>query len=71
MLKEQVTREEIKKIVNSELNKYMKSELKKELAASLKNGSGKDDVQALVKTALNNLYKFMWTKRNMWNSEIK
>lgn len=71
MLKEEVTREEIKKIVNSELKKVMKDELKKELAASLKHGSGKDDVQSAIKSALNNLYKFMWTKRNMWNSEIK
>lgn len=71
MLKEQVTREEIKKMINSELKKVLKDELKKELASLMKNGSGKDDVQAIVKTALTNLYKFMWTKRNMWTSEIK
>lgn len=71
MLKEVVTREEIKKIVNAELKKMIKDELKKELAASLKHGSGKEDVQLAIKNALNNLYKFMWTKRNQWNSEIK
>jgi hypothetical protein len=71
MLNEQVTTEEIKKIVNNEVKKAFKNEFKKFLAAELKNGSAKDDIQDVVKAALNNLYKFMWTKRNMWNSELK
>ena len=71
MLNEQITVEEIKKIVNNEVKKAFKDEFKKHLTAELKNGSGKDDVQGAIKAALNNLYKFMWTKRNMWNSELK
>lgn len=71
MLNEQVTIEQIKQIVNNEVKKTFKDEFKKFLAAEMKNGSAKDDIQGIVKVALNNLYKFMWTKRNMWNSEIK
>lgn len=71
MLNEQVTVEEIKKIVHNEVKKVFKDEFKKELTAALRNGAAKDDVQGAIKIALNNLYKFMWTKRNMWNSELK
>jgi flagellar basal body-associated protein FliL len=71
MLKEVVTKEEIKKIVNSELKKVVKDELKKELAASLKHGAGKEEIQLAIKNALNNLYKFMWIKRHQWNNEIR
>lgn len=71
MQNKSITVEEIRKIVNAEVKKAFKDEFKKELTAAIKHGQAKDDVQAAIKTALNNLYKFMWTKRNTWNSEIR
>lgn len=71
MLKEELTKTEIKKIINDELKKIIKDEISKELSSSLKTGSAKDEVNAAIKRALNSLYKFMYTKRNVWNGDIK
>lgn len=71
MLNEEITRVEIKKIVNDEVRKIVADELNKQLKSILKSGSGKDEMNAAIKGALNNLYKFMWTKRNTWNNELK
>jgi hypothetical protein len=71
MLNEEVTKVEIKKIVNDEVRKIVADELNKQLKTSLKSGSGKEEMNAAIKAALNNLYKFMWSKRNVWNNELK
>lgn len=71
MLNEEVTRAEIKKIVHDELDKIIKAEVDKQIAASIKKGAGEKEVKAIVKDSLNNLYKFMWVKRNTWNNDIK
>lgn len=71
MLNEDLTKTEIKKIVNDEMKKIVKDEISKELTSSLKTGSGKDEVNTAIKRALNSLYKFMYTKRNVWNGDIK
>ncbi len=71
MLTEEVTKAEIKKIVSDEVRKVIKDELGKQMASSLKSGAGKAEIKDVVKDALNNLYKFMWTKRSQWNNEIK
>jgi hypothetical protein len=70
MLNEEITKTEIKRIVNDEMKKVINDELQKQLSSLLKRGSGKDEIKSAVKTSLNNLYKFMWTKRNQWNNEL-
>ena len=67
----QISKAEIKKLVNDEVSKVFKDEFNKQLKLSLKNGAGKDEMQEVVKSGLNNLYKFMWANRNIWNNEIK
>lgn len=62
---------EIKRIVNDEVKKVMKDEFTKLLSSSIKSGKGKEEINAIIKDALNNLYKFMYTKRNVWNNDIK
>jgi len=71
MLKEEISKSEIKKIVDDEVKKTLKDELGKQLISSLKGGKGKDEINAAIKDALNNLYKFMYVKRSTWNNEIK
>lgn len=71
MLNEEITKTEIKKIINDELKKIIKDEISKELTSSLKRGSGKEELNNAIKNALNSLYKFMYTKRNVWNGDIK
>ena len=70
MLNEEVTKAEIKKIVNDEMKKIVSDEISKQLA-TIRKGAGKDEIQNAIKNALNNLYKFMWTKRSTWNNELK
>lgn len=71
MLNEELTKTEIRKIVNDEVDKVIKNKLNTELSSSLKTGKGKEEVQVMIKKALNALYKFMYTKRNVWNGDIK
>jgi flagellar basal body-associated protein FliL len=71
MLNEEVKREELRKIVDAQVKKAFDDRFQKELTASLKTGAGKKEMQAAIKDALNNLYKFMYVKRNTWNNEIK
>ena len=71
MLGKDVTVAQIKKIVDEQINKYIKDSLKREIAASLRQGAGKAEMKETVKDALNNLYKYMWTKRSSWNNELR
>jgi flagellar basal body-associated protein FliL len=71
MLNEEVTKVEIKKIVNDEVRKTIGDELNKQLKISLKNGAGRDEIKNHIKDALNALFKFMYVKKSNWNSEIK
>lgn len=71
MLVKDVTVAQIKKIVDEQINKFIKDSLKREIATSLKQGAGKVEMKETVKDALNNLYKYMWTKRSNWNNELR
>lgn len=61
---------EVKEIVRAEVKKVIKDELVKHLRASMKNGEMKKDTNKLIKDALNDLYKFMWNRKGVWQSEI-
>ena len=61
---------EIKEIVRDEVKKVIKDELVKHLKASMKNGDLKKDTNQLIKNALNDLYKFMWNRKSVWQGEI-
>lgn len=61
---------EVKDIVRSEMKSIVKDELVKHLKASIKNGDLKKDTNKLIKDALTDLYKFMWNRKGVWQSEI-
>ncbi len=61
---------EVKEIVRDEVKKVIKDELIKHLRTSMKNGDMKKDTNQLIKNALNDLYKFMWARKSIWQGEI-
>lgn len=64
-----MTKEEIKKYLNS---REFTNDLDKNIDRYVKNSKVLDDkVNALVKKALENMYKTLWTKRSFWSSDLK
>jgi len=61
---------EVKEIVRDEVKKVIKDELLKHIRTSMKSGEMKKDTNQLIKNALNDLYKFMWNRKSVWQSEI-
>lgn len=61
---------EVKELVRSEVKKVIKDQLVSHLRASMKNGDLKKDTNKLIKDALTELYKFMWNRKSVWQSEI-
>ncbi len=65
-----LTDEQIKAIVKSEMKKILKDEMSKGLKAALKTGDFKKETNNLIKNALTDMYKFMWNRKTVWQSEI-
>lgn len=65
-----ISANEVREIVRSEVKKVIKNELATLLKSSMKSGDLKHDTNKLIKDALTGLYKFMWNRKSVWQSEI-
>lgn len=61
---------EIREIVRKELKSYLKDELVKQLKISFKNGDLKKETNFLIKKGLEEVFKFMWVRKSVWQNEI-
>jgi hypothetical protein len=66
-----LTKQEIKDIVSDELSNFVSKELENEVKNLLAKGKARDEVVALMKTALTALYKYMWIRKDVWQNDIK
>ena len=66
-----LTKTEVKDIVNDEMSKFFSNELEKEVSKLLKRGKPRDEVVSLMKKALTSLYKYMWIRKDVWQNDIK
>jgi hypothetical protein len=71
MAESNLTRQEIKNIVSDEISNFVSKELEDEMKKLLKRGKPRDEVVALMKTALTALYKYMWIRKDVWQNDIK
>jgi len=66
-----LTQKEVTDIVKDEIKSFARNELTKEIEKILTSGKGNDVMKDEIKAALSSLYKFMWTKRDVWKSNIR
>ena len=66
-----LTQKEVTDIVEDEIKSFARNELTKEIEKILTSGKGNDVMKDEIKAALSSLYKFMWTKRDVWKSNIR
>lgn len=64
-------KKEIKRIVASEMDSYNGKDSKKDLIKTLKNDSEvRKYIVDIIRNSLDDLYRFMYTKRTTWQREI-
>jgi hypothetical protein len=66
-----LTRKQVQDIVTDEISKFVSQDLESEVDRLLKRGKPRDEVINLMKTALTALYKYMWIRKDVWQSDIK
>jgi hypothetical protein len=66
-----MTKQDIKDIVSDELSNFVSKELESEVKKLLEKGKARDEIVALMKTALTALYKYMWIRKDVWQNDIK
>jgi hypothetical protein len=71
MAKTNLTKTEIKDIVNDEMSKFVTRELENEMTKLLKTGKPRDEMVDLIKVALTALYKYMWIRKDVWQNDIR
>jgi hypothetical protein len=73
MAGKELTKKDVKDIVSDELKKFVRDELDNEIKSLLAktNSASRDEINVISRKALEALYKFMWIKRNIWQSDIK
>ncbi len=62
--------DQIRTMVKSEMKKILKDELSKGLKAALKSSEFKKETNNLIKNGLTDMYRFMWNRKTVWQSEI-
>lgn len=70
---EELTRQDIEKIINDEIKKFVSDSLDKELRKILRNGNSQSRSELIktIKDSMETVYKTLWQKREFWKSDIK
>ena len=71
-LNEEMTKSEVKKEINTYMNSSeFKSKVERIVKDRIKNEKGLEDrVVKITKNVITQLYKALWTKRGMWQSQL-
>lgn len=69
----ELTKTEIKKIINDEFDKKFNQIFVDSLIKELKNNNSpaRKELVEMMKKAMISVYKFMWMRREAWQNEIK
>ncbi len=69
----ELTRTEIKKIINDEFDKKFNQIFVDSLIKELKNNNSpaRKELVEMMKKAMISVHKFMWMRREAWQNEIK
>lgn len=65
-----MTKTEVKEIINSEVKKIFKDILKDEIIKINKTKESKDLIKDVVKEAMINFYRFLWSQRSTWENKL-
>lgn len=70
---QQLTKQDIEKIVNDEIKRFVSDSLDKELKKILANGNSQSRKEMIktIKDSMETVYKTLWQKREFWKSDIK
>jgi uncharacterized membrane protein YheB (UPF0754 family) len=59
MVKEELSRPEVRSMINDRLSEYMKER------------EFEDKIKSIISDTFENYFKYMYTKRGMWKNELK
>lgn len=67
-----MNKQEIKGIINDEIKKFVSDSLDNEIKKNLKksNSQSRREAIAMIKDAMEAVYKMLWLKRDFWKSDI-
>lgn len=68
-----MNKEDVKGIVNDEIKKFVNDSLDKEIKKNLSksNSQSRREAIAMIKDAMEAVYKVLWQKRDFWKTDIK
>lgn len=68
-----LTKTDIKEIVKDEIDKYYNKVFISNLVKELKNQNSpvKKEIISMIRDAMVSVHKFMWFRRDTWQSDIK
>jgi len=66
-----LTKSDVEKIVKDEINNFVSKQLETEMSKLLKRGKAHQDVNELVRIALETLFKNLWIRRTIWMADMK
>jgi len=66
-------KQEVKRIVNDEIKNFVKDSLDKEIKNNLSksNSQSRRETIAMIKDAMEAVYKVLWQKRDFWKTDIR
>ena len=69
----ELSKSEVKNMIDDEINKFIKSQLDDEVSKILKKSTGKsrEITKDIVKNGLSKLAEFLWIRKNIWQNDIK
>ncbi len=70
---DELSKQDVKKIVRDEIKKFVTSDLDKEIEKLLKSLASKTRKASTeqIKDGISKLAEFLWIRRNIWKSDIK